>query len=96
MLGTGVTYCQGELYDMESLEYALTDVDKIVFCESPPQKDELNYQLKFDKFVQDTLTESTKNGENDNDYGTNYNNKFIFRVHTQKNIRGIKLITICS
>ena len=67
MLGTGVTYCQGELYDMESLEYALTDVDKIVFCESPPQKDELNYQLKFDKFVQDTLTESTKNGENDND-----------------------------
>lgn len=31
-LGTGVTYCQGDLNDMESLEYALTDVDKIIFC----------------------------------------------------------------
>lgn len=31
-LGTGVTYCQGDLNDMESLEYAVTDVDKIVFC----------------------------------------------------------------
>jgi len=31
-LGTGVVYCQGNLSDMESLEYALTDVDKIVFC----------------------------------------------------------------
>ncbi len=31
-LGTGVTYCQGDLHDMESLEYAVTDVDKIVFC----------------------------------------------------------------
>lgn len=67
MLGTGVTYCQGELYDMESLEYALTDVDKIVFCESPPQKDEMNYQMKFDRFVQDTLTESTRNGGTDNE-----------------------------
>ena len=33
-LGTGVVYCQGSLSDMESLEYALTDVDKIVFCAS--------------------------------------------------------------
>lgn len=31
-LGSGVTYCQGTLKDMESLEYAVTDVDKIVFC----------------------------------------------------------------
>jgi hypothetical protein len=31
-LGTGVTYCQGDLEDVESLEYAVTDVDKIVFC----------------------------------------------------------------
>ena len=58
MLGTGVTYCQGELNNMESLEYALTDVDKIVFCESPPQKDELDYLNKFDRFVQDTLTDT--------------------------------------
>ena len=33
-LGTGVTYCQGDLKDIESLEYAVTDVDKIVFCAS--------------------------------------------------------------
>eukprot|EP00586_Coscinodiscus_wailesii_P004128 CAMPEP_0172486578 /NCGR_PEP_ID=MMETSP1066-20121228/15200_1 /TAXON_ID=671091 /ORGANISM="Coscinodiscus wailesii, Strain CCMP2513" /LENGTH=271 /DNA_ID=CAMNT_0013252615 /DNA_START=197 /DNA_END=1009 /DNA_ORIENTATION=+ len=32
LLGTGVTYCQGDLDDVESLEYAVTDVDKIVFC----------------------------------------------------------------
>eukprot|EP00956_Cyclotella_meneghiniana_P011272 scaffold15879_cov80-Cyclotella_meneghiniana.AAC.9 len=31
-LGTGVTYCQGDLANMESLEYAVTDLDKIVFC----------------------------------------------------------------
>ncbi|KAL3797747.1 hypothetical protein HJC23_000292 [Cyclotella cryptica] len=31
-LGTGVTYCQGDLSNMESLEYAVTDLDKIVFC----------------------------------------------------------------
>jgi uncharacterized protein YbjT (DUF2867 family) len=29
MLGTGVTYCQGDLGNMDSLEYALTDVDKV-------------------------------------------------------------------
>jgi len=32
VLGTGVTYCQGHLGDLESLEYAVTDVDKIVMC----------------------------------------------------------------
>ena len=63
MLGTGVTYCQGELYDMESLEYALTDVDKIVFCESPPQKDELDYQMKFDQFIKDTLLQEEEKSE---------------------------------
>eukprot|EP00984_Skeletonema_dohrnii_P006946 scaffold2473_cov104-Skeletonema_dohrnii-CCMP3373.AAC.10 len=31
-LGVGVTYCQGDLSNMESLEYAVTDVDKIIFC----------------------------------------------------------------
>ncbi|KAL7472178.1 hypothetical protein ACHAXS_012509 [Conticribra weissflogii] len=31
-LPTGVTYCQGDLRNMDSLEYAVTDVDKIVFC----------------------------------------------------------------
>lgn len=74
MLGTGVTYCQGELYNMESLEYALTDVDKIIFCESPPQKDELDYQMKFDQFVQDTLQEKEKGSSNNkNDKGSSLN-----------------------
>lgn len=31
-LGTGVTYCQGDLGNMDSLEYAVTDLDKIIFC----------------------------------------------------------------
>jgi uncharacterized protein YbjT (DUF2867 family) len=32
ILGTGVTYCQGDLRKMETLEDAVTDVDKLVFC----------------------------------------------------------------
>jgi uncharacterized protein YbjT (DUF2867 family) len=32
LFGTNVVYCQGDLSNVESLEYALTDVDKIVFC----------------------------------------------------------------
>jgi uncharacterized protein YbjT (DUF2867 family) len=31
-LGTSVTYCQGDLLKPDTLEYATTDVDKIVFC----------------------------------------------------------------
>jgi len=30
--GTGVTYSQGDLSNVDSLEYAVTDVDKIVMC----------------------------------------------------------------
>ena len=36
MLGTGVVYCQGDLDNLDSLEYALTDVDKIVVCAEAP------------------------------------------------------------
>lgn len=44
-LGTGVTYCQGDLNDMESLEYAVTDVDKIVFCAGGGRDDKLEVSL---------------------------------------------------
>lgn len=37
MLGTGVVYCQGDLSNMDSLETALTDVDKIVHINSAPR-----------------------------------------------------------
>jgi len=32
LFGTKVVYCPGDLLNMESLEYAVTDVDKIMFC----------------------------------------------------------------
>jgi uncharacterized protein YbjT (DUF2867 family) len=35
-LGTSVTYCQGDLLKPDTLEYATTDVDKIVFCAGAP------------------------------------------------------------
>lgn len=55
MLGTGVTYCQGDLNNIESLEYALTDVDKIVFCAGPPRRDEPEFDSKFRDFVKENL-----------------------------------------
>jgi hypothetical protein len=55
LLGTGVTYCQGDLGNMESLEYALTDVDKIVFCASAPRPDEPDFQEKFEYFLKENL-----------------------------------------
>ena len=54
-LGTGVTYCQGDLNNVDSLEYALTDVDKIIFCASPPKPDEDDFRSKFNDYVQETL-----------------------------------------
>lgn len=53
--GTGVTYCQGDLDNMDSLEYALTDVDKIVFCASAPRPDEEDFRKKFQEYIQETL-----------------------------------------
>jgi hypothetical protein len=59
LLGTGVTYCQGDLGNVESLEYALTDVDKIVFCAGAPRPDETDFQDKFQTFVQENLDNAT-------------------------------------
>ncbi|GAX18611.1 hypothetical protein FisN_10Hh182 [Fistulifera solaris] len=55
MLGTGVTYCQGDLNNIESLEYAVTDVDKIIFCTNPPRADEDEFQEKFREFMEENL-----------------------------------------
>lgn len=51
LLGTGVTYCQGDLTNVEQLEYALTDVDKLVFCAAAPRPDEDQFQTKFRDFL---------------------------------------------
>ena len=56
LLGTGVTYCQGDLGNVESLEYALTDVDKIVFCAGAPRPDETDFQEKFKYFIEENLS----------------------------------------
>ena len=55
LLGTGVTYCQGDLSNMESLEYALTDVDKIVFCAGAPRPDETDFQERFQYYMKENL-----------------------------------------
>lgn len=55
LLGTGVTYCQGDLGNVESLEYAVTDVDKIVFCAGAPRPDEDNFRRRFQEFSQENL-----------------------------------------
>ena len=59
-LGTGVTYCQGDLNNMDSLEYALTDVDKIVVCAAAPRPDEEGFKDKFLGFAKDNLSGNEK------------------------------------
>jgi len=67
MLGTGVTYCQGDLRNVESLEYAVTDVDKIVFCAGPPRKDEADFGDKFLDFVKENLARGDDRDDGDGD-----------------------------
>jgi hypothetical protein len=55
LLGTGVTYCQGDLHNLDSLSYALTDADKIVFCATAPRPDEDQFQQKFEDFMKENL-----------------------------------------
>jgi hypothetical protein len=38
----------------------------LVFCESPPQKDEMDYQMKLDQFVKDTLQEPSATNDEQN------------------------------
>lgn len=63
MLGTGVVYYQGDLNNMDSLETALTDVDKIVHINSAPRPDEDAFQSKFLGFAEDNLRGSTELGK---------------------------------
>ena len=51
LLGTGVTYCQGDLSNVESLEYAVTDVDKIVYVAGAPRPDEKGWQTKMERIA---------------------------------------------
>ena len=53
LLGTGVSYCQGDLNDVESLEYSLTDVDKIVYVAGAPKPDETDFQRKFQLYLEE-------------------------------------------
>jgi hypothetical protein len=59
LLGTGVTYCQGDLANVESLEYALTDVDKIVFCAGAPRPDETDFTTKFQAYCRENMDNCT-------------------------------------
>jgi uncharacterized protein YbjT (DUF2867 family) len=43
LLLEGRSLYQGDLNNMESLEHALTDVDKIVFCAAAPRPDESDF-----------------------------------------------------
>lgn len=45
LFGTKVVYCVGDILDIESLEYAVTDVDKIIFCLSSSEEDSENNLL---------------------------------------------------
>lgn len=40
LFGTKVVYCVGDILDIESLEYAVTDVDKIMFCLSSSEEED--------------------------------------------------------
>jgi uncharacterized protein YbjT (DUF2867 family) len=57
-LGTGVTYCQGDLNNPDSLEYAVTDVDKLIFVASAPRPDETDFRNKFNEFTRENLRSS--------------------------------------
>lgn len=75
LLGTGVTYCQGDLGNMESLEYALTDVDKIVFCASAPRPDEPDFQEKFQYYLKENLDSKVEDLVAGNDKETQVSSK---------------------
>jgi NAD(P)H-binding/Complex I intermediate-associated protein 30 (CIA30) len=55
LFGTGVTYCQGDFNNIDSLEYALTDVDKIVYCSAPPRTDEPQFRAKFEEYIRENM-----------------------------------------
>ncbi len=64
LLGTGVSYCQGDLNDIESLEYSLTDVDKIVYVAGAPKPDETDFQRKFQLYLEENNLQLDQNHKN--------------------------------
>ena len=66
LLGTGVSYCQGDLNDIESLEYSLTDVDKIVYVAGAPKSDETDFQRKFQLYLEENNLQLDQNHDNNN------------------------------
>jgi len=57
--GTAVTYSQGDLSNVDSLEYAVTDVDKIIVCPTRPHPKENN--------IKENGTEIHNNDSDDDD-----------------------------
>jgi NAD(P)H-binding len=82
MFGTSVTYCQGDLNNIDSLQYAVTDIDKLIFCATPPQPDEEQFRTKFNEYVQENLGTSTSTSATttrtttNDDTTTNNNNEW--------------------
>jgi len=73
LLGTGVSYCQGDLRDVESLEYALTDVDKIVYVAGAPKPDETDFQKKFQRYLEEHDLELSSTKKKDANANANAN-----------------------
>ena len=84
LLGTGVTYCRGDLGNMESLEYAVTDVDKIVFCAGAPRPDEADFQEKFQYFVKENLESASTDNDENNDSESNDNESQLLKMTPQE------------
>ncbi len=75
LLGTGVSYCQGDLNDVESLEYSLTDVDKIVYVAGAPKPDETDFQRKFQLYLEENDLElNIHNNDSSSSSNSNHNN----------------------
>jgi len=71
-LGVGVTYCQGELGNMESLEYAVTDVDKIIFCAGNNNRGSSNKKKNHRRH--DTNNNNNESGKENNEEQEEWDN----------------------
>lgn len=94
LLGTGVTYCQGDLSNPDSLEYALTDVDKIIFCASAPRPDEDMFQQKFEDFMKETLETQDAERQTEKLVMASSSNEKIQTTTTAENIEWEQLASV--
>jgi len=86
LLGAEVTYCRGDLNNLESLEYAVTDVDKIVFCAGAPRRDEDDFQTKFQDFVNENLHAKDGIDDEEEEEEENQFQKFSDLVEVRANL----------